>query len=131
MEELLKQIITRLDRMEDGQQQITQRLDRMEDGQQQITQRLDRMEDGQQQITQRLDHMEDGQKELKSEVKSLREEMRLEFKNLKEADSAILGLIEKTYKKAEQIDTVADDINFLLQRNAKHDNEIRELRKAL
>lgn len=30
MEELLKQIITRLDRMEEGQQQITQRLDRIE-----------------------------------------------------------------------------------------------------
>jgi len=100
MEELLKQIITRLDRMEEGQKELTSEVKSLKE-------------------------------KMSSEVKSLREEMRSEFNNLKEADSAILGLIEKTYKKAEQIDTVADDINFLLQRNAKHDNEIREIRKAL
>ncbi|BBB93249.1 MAG TPA: hypothetical protein PKA28_00545 [Methylomusa anaerophila] len=54
-----------------------------------------------------------------------------DIKHLKEADDAILDIVEKTYRKAEQIDAIADDINYLLKRNAKHDNEIRELRKAL
>ncbi len=52
-------------------------------------------------------------------------------KNNIEAHNALLEIIQKTYKKAEQIDNIADDINFLLQRNAKHDNELRELRKVL
>jgi hypothetical protein len=85
-----------------------------------------------------LKQLLESQKHLLTEIASIKEcqqrieiKMDTEFKNLKESDSAILGLIEKTYRKTEQIDAIADDINFLLQRNAKHDNEIRELRKAL
>lgn len=103
MEELLKQLL-------EGQKRIETRLNSIET---------------------RLDSIETRVDSVETKLNSIETKMDAEFKNSKESDTAILGLVEKTYKKAEQIDSIADDINYLLQRNAKHDNELRELRKAL
>jgi septal ring factor EnvC (AmiA/AmiB activator) len=98
MEEILKQIL-------DGQKGIINRLD-------DIDKRLDNLEKGQTSITKRLDGID-------------RRLDNLEKNNI-EAHNALLEIIQKTYKKAEQIDNIADDINFLLQRNAKHAQILRK-----
>ncbi|WP_371364624.1 hypothetical protein SRRS_52660 [Sporomusa rhizae] len=92
---------------------------------------LKQLLEGQKRIETRLDSVETRLESIETRLDSVEAKIDAEFKNSKESDAAILGLIEKTYKKAEQIDAIADDINYLLQRNAKHDNELRELRKVL
>ena len=75
MEELLKQILNRLDSMEDGQKLITKRLDSMENGQKLITNRLDGMEDGQKLITKLLDSMEIKQDRFSGQLSALQAEV--------------------------------------------------------
>lgn len=117
MEELLKQLL-------EGQKQLFE-------GQKELFKGQKELFEGQKQLFAGQKELFEGQKRIEGRLDAIEAKMDNEFNNLKEADSAILGLIEKTYRKAEQIDDIADDINFLLQRNAKHDNEIREIRKVL
>jgi archaellum component FlaC len=124
MEEILKQIL-------EGQTSIIKRLDGIDNRLDGIDTRLDGIDNQLDGIDMRLDNLEKGQTSIIKRLDGIDKRLdNLETNNI-EAHNAILEIIQKTYKKAEQIDNIADDINFLLQRNAKHDNELRELRKVL
>lgn len=86
--------------------------------------------EGQKQITDRLDSMENRLDRIKQNM-ATKDDMNV----LKDAGQTLLELVEKTYRKTEevalQLDTIADENTFLLKKSAQHDADIRSLRKAL
>ncbi|WP_371368211.1 hypothetical protein SRRS_18750 [Sporomusa rhizae] len=89
-----------------------------------------------------LRQLVEGQKRLIAEVQELKDgqgrieaTMQAEFKSLKESDSAILGILEKTYRKVEEVeknqDRMSESIRYLTRQSVQHDEDINRIRKAL
>lgn len=70
-------------------------------------------------VLEKLTGLEQGQKEILSEIK-----------NLKQADQALLDLVEKTYHETEKISRVEAKLDALNDRTFEHEADIRLLKKA-
>lgn len=61
--------------------------------------------------------------------------MQGEIKDLKESDAAILDMLEKTYRKVEEVeanqDKMSESIRYLMRQGVQHDEDINRIRKAL
>ena len=81
-----------------------------------------------------LKQLLDGQKEIFKRLDIIESKIDTGFKNTKESDSALLDLVEKTYRETEKISqnqlTQGESINILALRQLQTESELSAWRKA-
>ncbi|HML88603.1 MAG TPA: hypothetical protein PKA28_09150 [Methylomusa anaerophila] len=91
------------------------------------------LEQGQNSLVQSQNSLVQGQSSLVQGQNSLvqgQTEILAEIKNLKEADAALLDLVEKTYHETEKISRLEAKLDALNDRTFEHEADIRLLKKA-
>ncbi|WP_188399502.1 hypothetical protein [Sporomusa sp. GT1] len=103
------------------------------------------MEELLKQILFEIKGLKDGQTAMQSDITAMRGDIKglkdgqvaiqAEIKNIKEADAAILDMLEKTYRKVEEVETnqdrMGESIRYLMRQGVQHDEDINRIRKAL
>jgi len=77
-------------------------------------------------VLEKLSNLEQGQKSLDQGQK----EILSEIKNLKDADQALLGLVEKTYHETEAIPRIEAKMDIVAKRLFENEAEISLLKRA-
>ena len=75
---------------------------------------------------------------MRADIKDLKDgqaAIHSEIKNLKESDAAILDMLEKTYRKVEEVednqDRMSESTRYLMRQGVQHEEDIKRIRKAL
>ncbi|QDR81273.1 hypothetical protein [Sporomusa termitida] len=81
-------------------------------------------------VLEKLGKLEQGQQHLFEHLNSVESKINTGFKNTREANDALLGLVEKTYREAEFIPRVEAKIDLLAKRLFENEAEIALLKRA-
>ena len=128
MEDLIKQLMSqmdkRFDQMDQGFEQVEQRFDQMDKRFEQVDKRFEQMDQGFDKIDTRFDKVENDIEELKKVVSDNQTENRSHFKHIE----STLDQLQSTFQVVvKEINAVKIDTEFLSRRTGKHDVEINNL----
>jgi len=90
---------------------------------------LNRLLEGQKEIIKRLDKVEAGQKEQGEILQAVRHAQEIQKAELDRLNITAAHIQGEQVEIRETIDNTAGDVSFLVRKAAKHDDDIRELKR--